>query len=214
MILDSAFPPGFRLSERELAAALSVSRTPVREALRRLVEEGIVTHEPGRGYRVASICPEQALHLFVFRETIEALAVRLVCEQGDPAVIPELEATIEAARAAADAGSLKDLIRANQNFHFILAKASGNPYVVMTFAKLQAHIAVMMGRSLAWPRRPAKTIQEHAQILAAIREGNARQAQRLMRLHIRRAYRAYSRQYNDAPLRRPGWAAQRARSRS
>ena len=195
LIVGGVFRSGERLSERELANRLAVSRTPVREALRQLVQEGVVTYEPRRGYRIADISEQQARHLFVVREALEVLAARLACENGDHGFLAEMQRSIDQGRAAYEEGSLGDLIAANQRFHRVLAHASRNPYLISTFEQLQAHIALMMRRSLSWPRRPENTLNEHQAIVAALARRDAGEAERLVREHIQRALQGYLRNY-------------------
>ncbi|MBO8141109.1 MAG: GntR family transcriptional regulator [Firmicutes bacterium] len=197
MILSGVFRSGQRLSERELAAQLSVSRTPVREALRQLVQEGTVVYQPRRGYRIASISQEQARHLFIVREALEGLAARLACQQGDPGCLAGMQASIERGRAAAREGHLAGLIAANQQFHTCLAESSANPYLISAFARLQVHIALMMSRSLATPRRPEETLREHQAIVDAVRARDAGSAEQLIREHIRKALQGYLRHLGD-----------------
>jgi len=186
-ITSGRYIPGQRLSERELAAQYGVSRTPIREAFRHLIQEGLVVYEPHRGYRITPLSEERARHLMVVRETLEGLAAQIATRRDAKGTAMALQKTIAEARRAHKEGQLSDLITINQGFHQVLIEKSGNSVLTAMYRTLQGYIGLMMSASLSWPRRPGETIKEHEEIIRALKSGNPEMAERAVRRHIRNA---------------------------
>ena len=113
-ITSGRFVPGQRLSERELAAQYGVSRTPIREAFRHLIQEGLVVYKPNAGYRIISLSEELARHILVVRETLEGMAARLAVQRDPKRTAETMAKTIAKARRAHRERQLSGLITANQ----------------------------------------------------------------------------------------------------
>lgn len=186
-ITTGRYAPRQRLSERELAGQLNVSRTPVREALRLLIQDGLVTYEPRIGYRVIQISEDLVGNIMEIREVLEGLAARLASRRHSASIVTAMEETVEQARRSHEEGQLSGLITANQQFHSLLVEGSKNSFLVSMYRTLQAYIGLMMSVSLSWPRRPAKTLKEHKEIIEAIKDGNPDKAEKVVRIHIRKA---------------------------
>jgi DNA-binding GntR family transcriptional regulator len=187
-ITSGRFVPGQRLSERELALRYGVSRTPIREAFRHLIQEGLVVYKPNSGYRIISLSEELARHILVVRETLEGLAARLAVQRDPKGTAEMMVETIAKARRAYRGGQLSELITANQSFHQALVESSGNSVLKAMYRTLQGYIGLMMSVSLSWPRRPAETIREHGEIIRALKSGNPDAAEKAIRRHVRSAY--------------------------
>jgi DNA-binding GntR family transcriptional regulator len=187
-ITSGRFVPGQRLSERELAARYGVSRTPIREAFRHLIQEGLVVYKPNSGYRIIPLSEELARHILVVRETLESIAARLAAQRDPKGTAETMVKTIAKARRAYREGQLSELITANQGFHQALVERSGNPVLAAMYHTLQGYIGLMMSVSLSWPRRPVETIREHGEIIQALKSGNADAAEKAIRQHVRNAY--------------------------
>ncbi len=188
-ITSGRYIPGQRLSERELAARYGVSRTPIREAFRPLIQEGLVAYEPHCGYRIMPLSEERARQIMVVREFLEGLAARLAAARDGQGTARELRKTLQEARRAYSGGQLSDLISANQGFHRILVEKSGNAVLEHLYRTLQGYIGLMMSVSLSWPRRPTQTIREHEDILRALKTGSPEISERAVRRHVRNAYK-------------------------
>jgi DNA-binding GntR family transcriptional regulator len=187
-VTSGRFVPGQRLSERELAGQYGVSRTPIREAFRHLIQEGLVVYKPNSGYRIIPLSEELARHILVVRETLESMAARLAA-LGDPkATAQAMAKTLPKARRAYREGQLSELIAANQSFHQALVESSGNSVLEAMYHTLQGYIGLMMSLSLSWHRRPVETFREHGEILRALKSGNPDTAERAIRRHVRSAY--------------------------
>jgi DNA-binding GntR family transcriptional regulator len=187
-ITSGRFVPGQRLSERELAGQYGVSRTPIREAFRHLIQEGLVVYKPNSGYRIIPLSEELARHILVVRETLESMAARLAALRDPKGAAQAMAKTLPKARRAYREGQLSELIAANQSFHQALVESSGNSVLEAMYRTLQGYIGLMMSRSLSWPRRPVETLREHGEILRALKSGNPATAEGAIRRHVRSAY--------------------------
>jgi len=184
-IISGDLPRGSRLHQEDLAADLGVSRTPVREALRRLAAEGLVQMHTNRGARVADI---QGADM---RSPTEA---RMVIEPGAARIAAEREASIERMRAAIAAH--RELIpdvahsfAANREFHLALVEASGNPFLVQ-FAEILWVSRIgepIYARQVATAEDMHLDADEHEAIMTAIGMGDARRAETLARRHLQHA---------------------------
>lgn len=186
LILEEDLPAGTRLGQVELAERLGVSRTPVREALRRLTGEGLVDFADQRGFRVAELALEDVVRRLEVRLLLEPGAARLAAERATPADLEALAATIAAQRRARTALGVHDASRA---FHVRVAAATQNPVIRTTFESLWLE---EVGRRLLASRRAAQDWQEadaddHEAILEALRLGDAERAATLMEAHVRGA---------------------------
>jgi DNA-binding GntR family transcriptional regulator len=183
-ILTGELARGARLRQEELAAELGVSRTPLREALRRLASEGLVDFNPNRGATVSRHDVASLWHAWAARVAIEPGAARLAARAGDPEAVPALRALIGEQRGAVDRGG--DTYAANRDFHLALVAASGNPHLVR-FAdtlwvpriarRIYSLQAVDPGRVLAWA-------DDHDRIVDAIAAADGDLAAALTRAHI------------------------------
>ena len=179
--------PGQTLTERGLAEKIGVSRTPVREAIRKLEEQGIVTHEPHKGVKVITLSLDKVLQLYEVRELLEGLAARKLSERQTPEVIGELSGLIAEAEKQAMANNVHELARINSEFHLTLARLSGNVYLEAIMNMLQTQIGLMMSASLSTSGRPLQNISEHKMLIDAIRSGDGEFAESTAKHHVRNA---------------------------
>jgi DNA-binding GntR family transcriptional regulator len=193
-ISSGVYGGGVRLREEELGATLGLSRTPVRDALRRLHVEGFVELEPNRGARVAEWSHEDLEEIFELRLPIETLAARLAAQHIDEARIVQLEhlaQKMEDVLLDGDREHLDVVSDMNTEFHDLVVEASGNrrlarvreivvqtPVVQSTFRRYDS---VELHRSF----------REHRELIAALRDGDAELAAALMSVHVLAARRAY-----------------------
>ncbi len=186
-ITTGRFAPGQRLSERELAEQYGLSRTPIREVFRYLIQEGLIIYKPNSGYRIIPLTEDLAKHIMLLRETLETMAARLVMQRDPQGTAQAMKKTLPQARAAYREGKLAELISANQNFHQLLVEKAGNPILETMYQILQGYIGLMMSVSLSWPRRPAETFKEHEQIVNALARRDLGKLEKAIGQHIRRA---------------------------
>lgn len=186
-ILAVDLKPGEAVAESEIAARFGTSRTPVREALLRLADEGLVEVRPQRGTYVARMSlPRIAEALFV-REAVECAVLARVAAQSDRrALVRTLAATADAQAAAAAAGNTAEALAADTEFHHALVAASGLRGVWDVVARARDHHHRL--RAIAVPElRSAKTaIADHRAIVHALRAGDGAGARVRMTAHLAR----------------------------
>ena len=184
-ILTGELERGSRLPQETLAAELGVSRTPLREALRRLAGEGLVTLQPNYGATVSQLDFGDMRDAWTARLVIEPPAARMGAERRSEAELDRMQAAIDHQRAVGDPAASLD---ANRDFHLALVAASGNPHLIhlaelLWVARISVAIytaqAAQVGGTVAWS-------DEHDGILAAMRAGDGDAAERLTREHIER----------------------------
>ncbi len=189
-ILDSQLRPGERLVERELIERLGVSRTTVREAIRVLASEGIVTVVPQKGARVASPSREDAADLYEVRAALESLVVRRFVERADDGQIRRLYATIDDYdRVVADTGDIRRALHAKDDFYAVLVEGAGSPPLQQLLESIQARVRVLRVTSMSHPGRLTAISKEMREIVDAIADRNPDRAARLCGEHIAMAAR-------------------------
>jgi DNA-binding GntR family transcriptional regulator len=187
-ILDRRLPPGQRLIERELVELTGVSRTSVREALRELAAEGLVTAIPNKGTVVTSVGAEEARQLYEVRSALEALAGRLFVEHAGAAHRRALTRALDkidrlAARKA-------PILAAKDAFYDVLFEGGGNAALRTVVGGLHARVSVLRSLSLSVPGRTAHSLQELHAIVDAVLAGDADAAAAACSRHVQEAGRA------------------------
>jgi DNA-binding GntR family transcriptional regulator len=186
-ILDGVLPPSTWLRESELAEAFKVSRTPVREALRRLADEGLAVKTAHHGTVVASLSLEDILALYVVREDLEGLAARLAAVRSPEGLVERLDELNEAMRAAADRRDSAQLSRLNLDWHRALRDGAANPYLDRFLNQVEHAVRRLPATTLAHPGRADEVLTEHAAVARAVQQRDGAAAEREARAHMRRA---------------------------
>ncbi len=183
-IIQGSLERGARIHQEDLAEELGVSRTPVREALRRLAAEGLVEMRTNRGARVADVGQSDMQSAYEARLVIEPGAARLAAGAGLPAPIARMRAALSAQRRAIP--NVRRSFDANREFHIALVQGSGNPFLVQFVQRLWVSRIgeVIYERQSETPERMRLDADEHEQILAAIEADNGRRAESLTRRHL------------------------------
>lgn len=187
-IEEGALRPGTRLREAELAQIFGVSRTPIREALKRLEAQGLAVHEPNRGMVIPVLGHEEINELYLVRQVLEGAVARFAAQHANDAEIEILRGMIAADRRRLD--DAETLAKSNREFHRRLTLASHNRYLIQQIAHLRQAILLLAGTTLIDPERRKSAIEEHARIVEAIaaRDGDA--AEKAARHHIAQAHAA------------------------
>lgn len=182
-ILDCTFVPGMALSEQAVSEQLQVSRAPVREAFRRLVMEGLLESAPQRGTHVARLHRGRIADAIFVREAIECRAAALAAG-APPAQRHELARIVERQARAQARGDYTEHLAADEEFHHRLLELAGHPHAWP--ALRLARLGMNRIRHLAIPAvgSPGIAVGHHRAIVAAIADGDARAASRLMRVHV------------------------------
>lgn len=183
MVIEGEIPPGARLGQVELAEQLGISRTPIREALRRLTGEGLAEFVPNRGFRAASPGLDAVLHRLEVRSLLEPGIARLAAARRSHDDLIRLQDSIEREEAATTRVAAHD---ASRDFHLLLAAATGNPELVSMLASLWI---VEIGRRLLAARETSADwrqadVAEHRGIATAVGARDGELAARLMAEHI------------------------------
>ena len=184
-ILRGDVEPGERLTLPQLSEALGMSATPIREALRALEAEGLVTSQPHRKFVVANLTAADAEEIYMLRAPMESLATRLAVPLLTAADLDRLERLQQEMAEAAAAYDDRGLTRANADWHLTLYTASGRRHLVRLILQLWMPFH-WSGRWLG--RRRAESLEEHARIMEAIDARDAETAARLMHEHITRVH--------------------------
>ncbi len=196
-ILSGRFQPGQRLIERELVEQLGVSRTPIREALRKLELEGLVTTLPYKGPVVTRPSLKDARELYQVRAALEGQATALLATRATQEDLERLEAHLRAAEEAVRKGNLQVVLAANNAFHDELAHRCGNGLLESLINNLRNRIILLRVESLSLPGRPPRSVAEHREILDRVRAQDPEGARRSMEAHILRAWEAARQQLTE-----------------
>lgn len=188
-ILDRQFLPGQRLVERELVELTGVSRASVREALRELAAEGLVTTIPNKGTVVAEVSPEEARQIYEVRSALEGLAGRLFVQHASEAQRRSLASALRSTERAA-AKSSSALLAAKDKFYDILFAGSGNDSLGSIAQSLHARVSLLRAQSLSVPGRATASVAELRDIVAAVSAGDPEAAARACSRHVEEAGRA------------------------
>lgn len=179
------YRPGDRLVESEAAERFGVSRTPIREALQRLETQGLLVRD-GRSLIVASLDHNQLAELYVVRAELEGLAARLAARHATPEEVKVLRDMVAEDHALMDDPDA--LSRANRRFHKQIHLASHNRYLVQQLELVHRSMALLAVTSLAAEGRPELALEEHAQIVRAIADGDGDGAASSLKDHISKAF--------------------------
>lgn len=191
MAENYAFKPDARVNEGELARHLETSRTPLREALNRLVAEGYMTFRSGKGFFCRSLNPAEIMHLYEARAAIECETVKLAAQRADPAELAQLEAFLDETEARYQPGKApEELVRLDEEFHMRLAALTGNSELVRLLDNMNGRLYYVRLVDLKALSRDGSqemvSTRAHRGILEAVKNKDVEAAQISMRLHIER----------------------------
>ena len=194
-IINGSLPPGMRIIEGKWALKFGVAQGSIREAIHILAQDGFVTKESGRSARVIHLSEEEVAKLYELRGAIEGLAARLAAAaQPD---LTALQATVDAMRQSAIAGSFDGLLDSDLRFHLELCKISGNTYLLEHarrillpfFAFVRMRVAASGQETSAWD----KDLEAHQRIILLLREGEGEVAE----LYVKKAMARFSKTAYD-----------------
>lgn len=184
-ISEGRFRQGTRLREEEIASNLGVSRTPVREALRRLQSRGLLSIGAGRSLVVTELTRQQVLELYAMREILEGSAARFAAQHA-------AEADIELLRHLHQEFLLhwdepQQAVYYNRRLHQAIYEAARNRYLLQALTQMQDAFALLHSNTFRAPARPQASDSEHLEIINAIADRDANRAEEAARHHIRLA---------------------------
>jgi len=181
-VLSGEFEPGARLPEERLSEELGVSRMPVREALRALAAEGLVTLEPRRGASVTAHTEAQVQELVEVRATLEGLNARLAAKRHDPKQIAALRRVVEASAKIMEKSDLSEIQQHNERFHSAVEDIAANSVLMGIVRSLRDRTALIFAKQSR--ARVRQNWEEHAGIMRAIIAGDAELAGLLATRHV------------------------------
>ncbi len=193
-VLTGAFPGGELISEGDVAAALGMSRTPVREAFLRLEAEGLLRLYPQRGALIVPVSPGEVSAVIEARLVLEQFAAEKLIGRGPAACAAAFERMSDELgrqRAAAAASQWRDFLEADRAFHAVTLDESQNAILAGFYSSLRDRQMRMIGESaLRDPSRTAAIMNEHRRIAEAVRDGDLPRAREAVRTHLASTVRA------------------------
>ena len=181
--------PGERLVEMQLAEEMQISRFPIREALRYLEKEGLVETRPFKGTHVFEFTEKDMEELYSLRSALEELAVRILVENLDNKKIKELETIVQAMQQASQIGNLDQMISEDLRFHQTICELSGHRKLLEVWQTLESQLQVFLTIEKDFFETAYLYVSTHDPIMDAIKQRNAKKAEKAIRDHLGLAMR-------------------------
>ena len=192
-ILMGELEPGERLMELALTEKLGVSRTPIREAIRKLELDGLVVMVPRRGAAVAHITEKDLQDVLEVRCALEELAVTLACERMDEGDLDRLEVCMKEFEVSLEGGDLTDIAQKDVEFHDIIFQSTDNNRLVQMLNNLREQMYRYRVEYLKNPETYGQLMQEHEEILRCLRSRDCESAKKALHGHIENQFQGISR---------------------
>ena len=197
LIVSGELELGAVLSERQLAAQLKVSKTPVREALAQLRDQGLVTIVPQKGASVFTLSAREVIAMCEFRLAIESSALRLALARNRAGLAEEIDRIVSDMKAARKAGDTRAYLALDTDFHAAFFRHCGNPYLSDSYTRYVGKIAALRTHLAVKPLHTKLSFEEHERLCAAIGEGALDQAEAILADHIGRTRETYAEEIED-----------------
>ena len=189
-IINQTLKPGERLMEIQLAEEMGVSRTPVREAIRKLELEGLVVMVPRKGAYVAGISMKDIHEVYELRSALEALAASLAAVRITDEELEEMERQMVKEAKETEDNNLQGIVSIDTTFHDLLYQAAHNQRLVQFINILQEQLQRFRSATLSRPGRSKYALEEHKKIVEALANKDAKLAAKLATEHIENAENA------------------------
>lgn len=190
-ILDKKLEPGQRLVERTIAEQMGISRTPVREAINKLVSERLVTHIPRKGVVVSGFTKADIIEILVIRTSLEALICSIAAKKIKPRELKRLELLAKQISAEHGKGNFKKSNQLNDKFHEIIYKTAESPRIYDFLNTLHEYITKFTEVAYSKPGRPEEVWVEHNAIIEALHQHDSAAAEAAAKNHAENSSRAY-----------------------
>ncbi|WP_430468779.1 GntR family transcriptional regulator [Vreelandella titanicae] len=190
-ILRGEYKAGDRLVERVLAEKLSISRTPIREALFRLENQHFVRTVPRKGVVVNEIPQSEILEVFMILSSLESLAARLAAQKINDDIIAVIDQLMVEMETAQLNGDIEDAVELNVKYNDLIGRAAGNPKLHEMLVDLKDYVRAFSNLSSGLPGRTKEALQEHRDVLGAIRNGEEDLAVSFTQIHLEKSRKAY-----------------------
>jgi DNA-binding GntR family transcriptional regulator len=196
-VVSGAFPPGSRMVEPQLAARLGVSRGPVREALQRLVQEGLLINIPNRGVFVVELDAADITDIYTARRAIEREAAVRLHRGKSTAHLEQLASVVEEMSVLAGRGNGRLIAEQDLAFHTALVEAAGSPRLSRMFATLVAETRICLASLMDFYPQRTLLVAEHQQLLALLRGDDEQALLAAVSAHLDAAVRDLTRTGED-----------------
>lgn len=203
LILIEKLPPGGRITERDLSEAMGISRTPLREALRILVSDGLIEFGPSKRMRVADPSLEEIYELLAVQGALEAFAGELACENASPEELDRIKALHDRMVEISDSSEPLDFFDLDMAFHTAIVECSGNRWLSKTHALFNIRLYRARFISSRNSRGRGTTLKQHSTIVAGLMSRDKDDARRALIAHLDRAKVNISERYSPADTRDP-----------
>ncbi|MDI6600482.1 MAG: GntR family transcriptional regulator [Thermoanaerobacteraceae bacterium] len=190
-IFKGELKPNQRLIEEDIAKQMGISRTPVREALRMLENEGLVVHVPRKGVLVTGFSNEDIDEIYRIRGVLEGLAASLAVDHITLKELTELEVILRKMKILIDEDRFNELMDLHNRFNYVLIRASRSPRLCSMIDTMQEYLEKTRMISLSSKERQVKAHEEHEAIVNAIKSKDKLMTEKLVREHTEKAREAY-----------------------
>ncbi|MYK32644.1 MAG: GntR family transcriptional regulator [Boseongicola sp. SB0670_bin_30] len=190
-IIDGTLKMGQALSEREISEGLGVSKSPVREALAELRNEGLVSIEPQKGARVFNLTEAEVAQICDFRQAIEMAAFELALSRDPDGLADAMARVVREMEAARKDGNEREYLELDTAFHQLIFEHAGNDYLTASYTRYVGKIAALRTHLAKLPQHTELSFEEHRRIAAAVRRGALEGIRKLLAEHIDRSRQAY-----------------------
>ena len=190
-IVDGTLKMGQTLSERGISEDLGVSKSPVREALAQLRDEGLVSIEPQKGARVFTLSEAEVAQICDFRQAIETAAFELALRRSAGGLASDMGRLVQEMRAARLAENERRYLELDTQFHHLIFEHAGNDYLTASYTRYVGKIAALRTHLAKLPQHTELSFEEHVGLAKAVGEGKIDVIRNLLAQHIDRTRQAY-----------------------
>lgn len=183
-IIKGFLEPGTKLLENKIAEEMHVSRTPVREAMQKLVAEGFVKTTPNQTMVVTEVSPEDVKEVLQIRGALEGLAASIAAKKINRQEIDELENVVAQMSLQVSRENLSSYCKVDDEFHDLILNICGNKWIIQIRDNLGSFIYRFRIKSLSVPGRLKYSLEEHQAIMKSLREHDSAEADRLSQIHM------------------------------
>lgn len=191
-IVDGTFQMGQVLSERKISEELGVSKSPVREALAQLRDEGLVQIEPQKGARVFTLTVDEVIQICDFRQVIECASFELAMQRDPAGLAADIDKIVQKMAAKKGAGDEEAYIALDNEFHQLIFEHAGNDYLTASYTRYVGKISALRKLLSQLPKHTDLSFDEHSAIAKAVRKGDLMEVKALLAEHIDRTRKAYT----------------------
>ena len=191
-IVSGNLKMGQTLSERSISEELGVSKSPVREALAQLRDEGLVSIEPQKGARVFSLSESEVAQICDFRQAIETAAFELALKRSPDALADDMARVVSEMKSARQAGNERRYLELDTEFHHLIFVHAGNDYLTSSYTRYVGKIAALRTHLAKLPQHTDLSFEEHIGLAEAVHDNDLNKIKRLLVAHINRTREAYS----------------------